>query len=120
MIMNQDSERRTHRRLNMRLPLEYRVAQARHAKSCSSTTMNVSTGGLYFETTDPALKPGDDIAFELGIPAEDRRFPQHGTIATQGTILRTTPVEHQTHENGIGFPRYGVAARFSQGFKLAL
>lgn len=116
--MSNREEKRVHRRLDMRLPLSYHEPHVNKGKAVQSTTLNISTGGVYFETTDDNVQPGDILAFELAIPYEDNRFPLNGTISTEGRVIRRIPVPD---ENGHTAPqtRYGIAAQFEKGFKLA-
>lgn len=84
-----------------------------------SVTSNVSTGGLYFETTDESLKAGDTLTFELGIPEGDNRFPKNGTISTTGKIVRLTNIGDISDESSAPLKKVGIAACFQEGFKLA-
>ena len=102
----------------MQLPLEYRKPADYESKTLKSTTKNVSTGGVYFETTDESLEMGETLAFELGIPEGDNRFPKNGTISTMGEIIRLTPITEKSEEHSHTLTKYGVAAQFQHGFKL--
>ena len=102
----------------MQLPLEYRRPTDIESKMLQSTTKNVSTGGVYFETTDESLEMGDNLAFELGIPEGDNRFPKNGTISTIGEIVRLAPISNESENQSPTITRYGVAAQFQRGFKL--
>ncbi len=118
MIMQPSNEKRVHRRLEMKLPLEYRYAKLSAGKTLQSTTTNISTGGLYFETTNETLQPGDVLTFKVGIPADDTRFPKHGTISTEGKVVRSRPVDDNGNGEDEVITRFGVAAEFQKGFKL--
>ena len=118
MIMQPKEDKRLHRRLDMKLPLEYRYAELSEGLALQSLTSNISTGGLYFETTDEGLQPGDVLAFKLGIPADDARFPQHTTISTEGTVVRSARVEAHGYDKQEAVTRFGIAAEFQKGFKL--
>ena len=111
-------ERRTHRRLDLRLPLEYRKTDAVRGALSHSTTRNVSTGGLFFETMAEDIRRGDLIDLHLGVPASDDRFPPHGKIVTVGEVVRKSLVSQADGNAAGGVARYGVAARFKQGLKL--
>lgn len=116
--MQPSNEKRVHRRLDMQLPLEYRYAELGAGKILQSTTSNISTGGIYFETTDEALQPGDVLAFKVGIPTDDTRFPKHGTISTEGRVVRSRPVDENGNGQNEDITRFGIAAEFQKGFKL--
>ncbi len=119
MIRNEHTEKRTHRRLDVKLALEYRNPDTSEHKSATSTTKNVSTGGLYFETTDDNINQGDVLTFELGIPQKDNRFPQNGTMSTTGEIVRKIEIQaSEPNDEGVKFTRFGIAAQFQKNFKL--
>ena len=112
-------EKRVHRRLAIRLPLEYRRRDSGRGSASRTMTINVSTGGVYFETTDEGIQVGDALEFELGIPPGDSRFPLPGKIANQGQVVRLVPVSDQQGEpEGPSYPRFGVAAQFQEEFKI--
>lgn len=118
MINSPSKEKRSYRRLDMSLPLEYRKPKNDDYNLLRSVTKNVSTGGVYFETTDDSLKAGDVLTFELGIPEGDNRFPKNGTISTTGKIIRLTSIAINGDQSSTPPARFGVAASFQKGFKL--
>ncbi len=75
-------EKRAHRRLYIRLPLEYRKRDTGRSNAFRTMTINVSTGGVYFETTDEGIQVGDILDFALGIPPGDSRFPLPRVLST--------------------------------------
>ncbi len=118
MTSTKFKEKRAHRRLDIRLPLEYRRQESPRANMFRTNTVNVSTGGVFFITTVDDFKPGDKLAFDLGVPPGDGRFPQEGKFSTTGQVVRTSIIDNTPNAKGVSIPRYGVAARFQQGFKL--
>ncbi len=112
-------EKRAHRRLYIRLPLSYRKQDSGRSKGFRTITINVSTGGVYFETTDEGIQVGDILDFELGIPPGDSRFPLPGKITNTGKVVRTAAIQEQDVENGgPSYSRIGVAAQFQEEFKI--
>ena len=111
-------EKRAHRRLDIRLPLEYRRQDMHRTQFFRTMTINVSTGGIYFETSDEDICPGDKLIFEVGVPPGDKQFPQEGKISTVGEVLRAKSIKNKINGKGVQLSRYGVAAKFEQGFKL--
>lgn len=81
-------ERRTHRRLEIRLPLQYCPVDDTGMNVCRTVTRNISTGGLYFETDDVDLKPGTLINLELTIPPGEGYSPYQGRITGVGEVMR--------------------------------
>jgi hypothetical protein len=112
-------EKRAHRRLYIRLPLEYRKRDAGRSKGFRTMAINVSTGGVYFETTDEDIQVGNILDFELGIPPGDSRFPLPGRIANKGKVVRTAAIHDQDPgSGGPSYSRFGVAAQFQEEFKI--
>lgn len=113
-------ERRAHRRLDIRLPLDYSRLGMPRSSSTKTVTRNVSTGGLCFETVADDLSPGDELAFDLGVPPSDSRYPPHATISTVGRVIRTSKIDDEPNDDGVVFTRYSIAAQFEKSLKLAL
>lgn len=113
----EQDERREHRRLEVRLPLAYRRTDAARVSDLRTRTINVSTGGLYFETTDEMLRPGVELDLELDVPEGDERFPPHSRIKTTGRVVRCE-VLTDTEAGTVEFRRLGVGAQFEKGLKL--
>jgi hypothetical protein len=111
-------DKRAHRRLQVHLPLEYRREGLGRCNVSRTTTKNVSTGGVYFETTADDFKPGEMLALEVGVPEDDPRFPTHGKIATTGKVVRTVKIDQPVKTGQPSFTRYGVAAVFQEPFRL--
>lgn len=115
----QQKEKRAHRRLAVRLPLVYRRADSPWANGSTMSTVNVSTGGVYFETTDEDMQPGDALALEFNVPEGDDRFPPHSTITTIGRVVRTEVLDGgDDGGDGVPFRRLGIGAQFEGGLKL--
>ena len=118
MKENDFSEKRAHRRLDIRLPVTFQKEGIGRSNVFRTITLNVSTGGAYFETAAEDIHVGDHLALELDIPSGDARFPLQGKILTVGQVVRCTPIEDQPNIDGLTFPRYGVAVRFQKGLNL--
>jgi hypothetical protein len=103
---------RKHRRLAIRLPLEYGLAIQGAIDTHRTATVNVSTGGVYFETDHPDLAPGNSLNLHLTIPPGEGHFPYQGRISSLGVVVR---VEHLISDNP---RRRGVAAQFRESLRL--
>ena len=112
-------ENRSHRRLDIRLPLEYHKEGVGRCNVFRTVTINVSTGGVYFETAADDIQVGDCLSLQLAVPADDGRFPPNGKISTVAKVVRTKAINDPATKKGLPFTRYGVAAQFEQGLKLA-
>lgn len=117
------AERRLHRRLAIRLPVEYTVDRDGRPQTSRAVTHNISTGGLYFEADlldgVPHYLPVDiPLEIELTIPPGDGHFPYEGRVRSVAEVIRCDTLR----SNGNGRPvrqRLGVAARFRDPLRLA-
>jgi PilZ domain len=115
-MMKTEVEKRAARRLELKLPMEYHRSGS-HRNLSLAKTINISTSGVLFETSDD-IQPGDRLALELGIVPEDERFPQNSKISTTAEVVRCEPLNDDIDGSHSDLSRYGVAARFIQEFKL--
>jgi len=118
MNLNNTREKRAHRRLDIHLPLSFHREDSGRSGKYNTTTINVSTGGAYFETTADDIAVGDKLALELDIPGNDGRFPPQGKIVAEGEVVRCITIEDVPNKEGLSFRRIGVAARFKKGLNL--
>lgn len=109
-------ERRTHRRLDIRLPLQYCPVDDTGINVCRTVTRNISTGGLYFETDDVDIKPGTLINLELTIPPGEGYSPYQGRITGLGEVVRVDAPEAGVDA---AVRPVGVATRFREGLRLS-
>jgi hypothetical protein len=82
-------------------------------------TLNVSTGGVYFETEATDVEPGMMLKMELTVPPGDGHYPYQGRVTGTGQIVRVTPLAPKT--DGAGHVRnwVGVATQFKENLKLS-
>jgi hypothetical protein len=109
-------ERRTYRRLDIRLPLQYCPKNDSGTNICRTVTRNISTGGMYFETDDLELKAGMTLDLELTVPPGEGYSPYQGHIMSVGEIIRVDdlgPAANATTR------RIGVATRFRDALRLS-
>ncbi len=118
MSNNDLTEKRAHRRLKISLPLKFHKEGIGRSTVFSSQTINVSTGGTYFETAADDIEVGDRLALELEIPTDDTRFPLPGKIVTVGQVMRRTVIEDTPSKDGLTFSRFGLGMRFQKGLNL--
>jgi len=113
-------ERRKHRRLEIRLPLECSSADSSGRPATFRTvTFNISTGGVYFETEASDIKPGMRLSLELTIPPGDGHFPYQGHVTGTAEVLRVVPLPPKTDTSGKTRRWSGVATRFDERLKLS-
>jgi hypothetical protein len=78
-------------------------------KLYKGSTVNVSPGGLYFETADGAFASGSLLKIELLIPPTAGLLEFGGKIAAYAKVLRTDTLSTK---------KYGIALQFCQSPKL--
>jgi len=119
-----DSEKRKYRRLPISLDLSCRKVGSTSEKWHIGRMMNVSSGGLYFQTDSGAFEPGSLLNVELSIPPTTGLLEYGGRISGFARVLRAddvSPTEDRParlRRGGLSCARYGVAAEFCHSLKL--
>jgi hypothetical protein len=108
-------ERRQHRRLEIRLPLEFRAGSAGRVDIVRTITQNVSTGGLFVELDRADYAVGDLLDIELTLPAAEGVSAYTGRAKSRAEVIR---IEHLPASGPHAIPRVGVAARFLDRLQL--
>ena len=112
-------DRRTHRRLAIRLPVEVSRPRLIHMARDGDTfvvrtvTQNISTGGMYFELDSPDFQTGDEIDLELTMPAAEGVYPYEGRANCSATIIRSDRITSPA-----GSDRFALAAKFRERLRL--
>jgi len=104
------SEKRRHRRLGAQYNISCRKVGSTTQISYDGHTINVSPGGLYFETAIGIFEQGNLLKVELSIPPTSGLLEFGGKIAGFAKVLRT--------DSACG--RYGVALEFCRPPKLCI
>jgi len=118
------SEKRKYQRLPIRLDLSCRKVGSAAERWHIGRTMNVSPGGLYFQTDSGAFEPGSLVNVELSIPPTTGILEYGGRISGFARVLRADdigPAEDRPaplRKGGLSSARYGVAAEFCHPLKL--
>ena len=113
------TERRQHRRLNIRLPLECRTMGEEPQVVYRTVTLNVSTGGLYFELDTERIREGMLLELSLTVPPGDGHFPYHGSVHCVGEVVRVQKVSRTEGSTESARDRFGIAAKFREGLTLS-
>ena len=103
------SEKRRHKRLEAKYNLSCQKVGPTGSMSYGGHTVNVSTGGLYFETAADTFKQGDLLKVELDIPPTSGLLEFGGKLAGFAKVLRT--------DSASG--KHGVAIEFCRPPKLS-
>jgi hypothetical protein len=112
-------ERRKDRRLDIRLPVECSFPGQARSAAYRTVTLNVSTGGLYFETEAIDIRPGMLVRFELTVPPGDGHFPYQGRVTGLGEVVRVAPLRSKLDAAGLTRNWVGVGTRFKENLKLS-
>ena len=110
------NERRKNRRFGARFNLSYRQVGSAMNQAHTGRTVNVATGGLYFETQDELLKSGSLLEVELLIPPERGVLEFGGRISGFAKILRVDSISEEDSTTN----RQGVAVQFCKTPSLCL
>jgi hypothetical protein len=117
-----EAERRQHRRLAIRLPLECHSSLAGGERALRTVTTDISTGGLYFEADLPeGMNPPDAnslVRIELTVPPGAGYSPYEGRVSTVAEVLRSERLKPKARAGGAGPGRVGIAARFHEPLHL--
>lgn len=111
------SEKREHRRLAVKLDLSCRKLGSLQQKVYTGSTVNVSSGGLYFQTADDTFRQGNMLKVELSIPPTAGLLEFGGRISGLAKVLRT--YDNFTDAN-LSPGSYGVALQFYRSPKLCM
>lgn len=114
------SDKRKYKRLTIKLDLSYRKADSTAKKSHAGCTVNVSPGGLYFETAADVFKLGSLLKVELSIPPTSGLLEFGGSISGIGKVLRAHTINGSRTEAELPSVRSGVALEFCQPLKLSM
>ena len=118
-----DRERRQHRRLAIRLPLECYPADAGRDHALRTVTANISTGGLYFEIDRmegvSVPEPNRRLHVELTVPPGDGHFPYQGRVSSVAEVARREDIPPPSPADTAHPARVGLAAKFLEPLRLA-
>ena len=112
------TEKRQYRRLEIRLPLECQKVGEGPETAYRTVALNVSTGGLYFETDAEGLEPGTVLNLELTVPPGDGHWPWQGRVSTTAEVVRVMPIRPGIKNEGSA-KRVAIAAQFREPLKLS-
>ena len=104
------SEKRRYRRLGANYNISCRKIGSDEDRAYGGLTANVSTGGLYFQTSTDSFEKGNLLKVELSIPPTSGMLEFGGKIAGFAKVLRTDPAAG----------RFGVALQFCRPPKLCI
>ncbi|UCG46087.1 MAG: PilZ domain-containing protein [Phycisphaerales bacterium] len=111
-------EKRRYRRLAVSFGLSWCKTGRGKGESYTGRTVNVSPGGLYFETSAETLKPGNVLDVRLSVPPTTGQLELGGRLSGFGRVLRVEerPVGDRGRDSSGML--YGVALEFFQAPRL--
>ncbi|MHC4693062.1 MAG: PilZ domain-containing protein [Planctomycetota bacterium] len=114
------SYKRKYKRLPIKFDLSYSEVDSNKKKLHTGSTVNVSPGGLYFETADGVFKPGSLLKVELSIPPTSGLLEFGGSMSGLGRVLRIHTISDSCKGTELPSVRSGVALEFCQPLKLCM
>ena len=114
------SEKRKYRRLGAKFDISCRKVGSTDEKSYRGYTMNVSPGGLYFETAVGTFKPGNLLEVKLSIPPTAGILEFGGRISGFARVLRADNIHVSPADTNLSSARYGVALQFCRPPRLCM
>jgi hypothetical protein len=105
------AEKRKHRRLLVKLNILCWKVGFQGDEILKGTTLNVSTGGVFFQTTRSNLNKGDLLNVKLDVPPQSGLLEFGGTMSSLGRVLRTNQIGDSAVNTN---EQYGVAVEFCQ------
>lgn len=109
-IDDQESERRRHRRMAIRLPVELQARREPSPHIVRTLTQNISTGGLLIELDQEDFSPGEILDVSLTLPAGEGVSSYPTRARTRAEVLRVTPSPDGTS--------FDIAARFVERLRM--
>ena len=108
-------ERRAHRRMEIRLPVECRKDVDSQTCIVRTITRDVSTGGMSFELDAPDFCVGDQLRVDLTVPPAEGVSPYQGRASCRAEVLR---IDRMPMANTGGVERHIIATRFLSKLRL--
>jgi hypothetical protein len=112
------SEKRKYRRLGAKFELSCSKVGSPIEELQSGRTVNVSSGGLYFETTAEGFEPGNLLKVDLSIPPTSGQLEFGGRISGFARVLRINAIRKSSPGVNSSSKGCGVALEFCRPLKL--
>ena len=113
-------ERRKYKRLGAKFDISCREVGSATEQSHIGCTVNVSPGGLYFETESTTFKPGSLLQVELSIPPKRGLLEFGGRISGFARVLRTDNIFESAGGTNLSSGLFGIAVQFCRSPKLCI
>ncbi len=120
MHMKDRFDKRRHRRLRLPYHMSCRKVGSKADKTYSGRAVNVSTGGLYFETAGELFGRDDLLKVALEIPPTAGQLEFGGKLTGYANVLRAERILDNHASADSASNKYGVAVQFCRPPKLCL
>jgi len=114
------AEKRKYKRLGARFNISCREVGSAAERAHTGCTVNVSPGGLYFETESATFKPGSLVELKLSIPPRRGLLEFGGRISGFARVLRADNIFESAGGTNISSEIFGVAVQFCRSPKLCM
>ena len=111
-------EKRRYQRIPIKLDLSCQKIGSFAQKWYIGRTINVSPGGLCFQTSTDEIKAGDLLNVEFSIPPTTGLLEYGGRISGFARVLRADDFGKLPAEVSLSSGKYGIAVQFCQFPKL--
>ncbi|MBA7655049.1 hypothetical protein ES703_62946 [subsurface metagenome] len=119
MQITGEYDKRRFKRLTAKFDLScFKVGQTAETVY-TGRTVNVSPGGLYFETSADTFSTGNLLRIELSIPPKAGQLDYGGRISAFARVLRAETIDPIHDTPHLSYSRYGVALEFCRSPKLS-
>jgi hypothetical protein len=113
-----EHEKRRFKRLPANFDLSCFKVDAASQTLCTGRTINVSPGGLYFETSAGSFSAGNLLRIELSIPPKAGQLDYGGRISAFARVLRAETIDRIPDSAHPSYNKYGIALEFCRSPKL--
>ncbi len=114
------TERRRYKRLGAKFDISCHEVGSATERAHTGRTVNVSPGGLYFETQSATFKPGSLLEVELSIPPRRGLLEFGGRISGFARVMRTDNIYESAGGTDLSSEIFGVAVQFCRSPKLCM
>ncbi|MHC4913741.1 MAG: PilZ domain-containing protein [Planctomycetota bacterium] len=116
--MMNGAEKRKFKRMPVTLDLSCRIVGSTKERLHTGHTVNVSPGGLYFQTEANVFEPGSVVKIDLSIPPTAGLLESGGRISGLARVLRACNLGDSPKDTDLEAGGFGVALEFCQTLKL--
>lgn len=113
-------EKRKHKRLGAKFDISCRRIGSQTSEIHEGRTTNISSGGVYFQTTANTFKRGDLLKVELLIPPTSNLLECGGKMEGFAKVLRTDSYFDPTENDRSSDSSHGIALQFCRPPKLCV